>query len=146
MKFEDFKNTKKTGMEYVTEISIPSIKQFKKFAAKRFLEIYGPRKLCSFIQRCNGEGPWAETIVVWKKDKWGDSKKYIYSKLELELVQLQNLKRAKIRISESSLQRYEELLVTMSPDLMKKTDENLLKVANEWISKIKDSVDSDALQ
>jgi hypothetical protein len=115
---------------------VPSIGDFKKYLAERFLAIYGPRKLCSFVQRCNGEGPWKETTVLWKKDKWGENKKYIYSKLELEFVQLQKARRAKLPLPEKSLQRYHELLISMSPDLMAKSDEELLNVANEWIARI----------
>ena len=144
MEVRDFKNNKRSGREYVTEIAVPTVAEFKKYLAKRYLEIYGPRKLCSFIQRCNGQGPWAETIVLWKKNKWEESKKYTYSKLELEFVKLQKIHRSHLRLSDDDLKRYEELLVTMDLKLMSMNDKELLKIAKEWISNIKDPVDTAA--
>lgn len=150
MEIQDFKNPRygqsEKSREYVTEISTPTIVQFKKRLATRFLEIYGPRKLISFIQRCCLEGPWAETVVVWKKNKWGESEKYTYSKLELEFVKLQKIHRSHLKLSASDLRRYEELMVTMNPKLMAMSDTELLKIAEEWLSNIKDPAVSDAQQ
>jgi hypothetical protein len=134
MEIRDFKNEKKTGREYVTDISVPTINQFVQCLAEKFLDLYGPRKLLSFVQRCQGRGPWSDTIVLWKKNKNDKNEKYVYSALEYELVKKQRVFRSEFSLSEPDLKRYEELLVTMSPELMAKTDKQLMKVAKDWIA------------
>ncbi len=122
-----------------SEFVIPSQKQFQAYLAGRFLDFYGPRKLASFIQRCQATGPWAEKIEVWKKDKRGESHKFIYSKLEYELVKLQKIFRSHLSLSDRNQARYEELQVTMSPELMVKSDDQLMAICNDWIKKLTDS-------
>lgn len=123
----------KKPKEFVTEISIPTIGQFNQYLGQRFLEIYGPRKLCSLIQRSSSQGPWAEKVVVPKKNKSGKVKKLVYSKLEHELFTKERIHHSHLSLSPKDLARYEELQVTMSPDLMAKSDNELLKICERWI-------------
>lgn len=140
-KTDDFKNPKppkkpsktKGPREFVTEISIPTIGQFKQYLGKRFLEIYGPRKLCSLIQRCSAQGPWAEKIEIMMKKKSGESKKIACSKLEYELTKLQRINQSHVSQSLKNPDRYEELQFTMSPNLMAKSDKELFELCEKWI-------------
>ena len=100
--------------------------------AEQFLKNHGARQLVSFVQRCAGSGPWSEAITVNRKQ--GENERPVtYSKLEYELVRLQNTKRKLKKFTKSQEARLNELLITTSPQIASKTDDELKLIAEKWI-------------
>lgn len=113
------------------EIIIPAVPQFTALVAEEFLTLYGPRRLISFVQRCEGSGPWKETVDV-TREIGGVLKNVKYSKLELELVSLQKRKMANLFFNAVHEKRINELLIATS--FSDKSDDELLSMARKWIS------------
>lgn len=114
------------------EFVVPAVPQFTAAIADEFMKLYGPRQLASFIQRCQGSGPWSEVITV--TEPFGDgSTKVQYSKFEYELVRLQKRKKHNLAYTEQDEARLNELLnLSTHPD---KSDDQLKLMVEEWIIK-----------
>ena len=116
----------------------PTIEAFAVAVALKFKETHGVRRLISFIERCQGRGPWGETIK--RRQKHGDSsKQFTYSKYELELHELQTIIQKALKsgfeIDHTKTKRLDELNKLMSPSLANKTDEELEHLFSDLIKK-----------
>ena len=120
-------------------IVIPTVNDFTIVLIKEFKQLYGVRKLLSFIERCQGSGPWRETIKGRQRDSTSD-KYFTYSRYELELVDLQKLiKRsiaAGVPVDPNKEKRLNELHELMSPMFSMKTDEELELIVSDYIESL----------
>lgn len=120
------------------EFIVPAVPQFTAAVADEFMMLYGPRQLISFIQRCEGSGPWSEVITMI--ERFGDSaRKVRYSKLEYELVGLQKRKKHNFAYTEQDEARLNELLNLTS--FSEKSDDELKVMAEKWIIQERARVD-----
>jgi len=132
------------------EISTPTISEFTSRLAEQMLESEGPRRLMSFVFRCEGRGDWAEAVTVnkvvtniKKKKKKSDptikethSRLARYSKLEYELVSLRRSSEL-TPLSDSQRTRLEQLEIIIPDGLAKKSDEELRAICLTWFQDLR---------
>jgi hypothetical protein len=110
-----------------TEITEPTVAQFTAALANEYLTMHGARRLLAFVQLCQGRVQWSDKIRVGKINR---------GKLEYEISKLQKRKKHKTLFGAAEEHRLNELLVNVGPKLEKLSDEELNKVAQEWIDNI----------
>jgi hypothetical protein len=101
--------------------------------AEEYLEIYGPRRFISFIQRCQKDGPWREKISITRK-VGNNYRKVQVGQFEHELTKQRKLLPANLEFLPPNLDRIEELNNLMSESLSEKSESELDALARKWIS------------
>jgi len=127
-------------------MNIPAPRQFTAAVAEELLILIGPRRLISLLQRIQRQGPWRETIKIYKEFKSNDGKitvkkikvgKYEHELREQQRIQKSGLDRKNYRLGDTGMiasnERIDELLVLMSPGMAAKSDDEIASVINQWI-------------
>ena len=139
--------------KHLDEISSPSVSEFTSRLAEEMLENEGPRRLMSFVFRCEGTGEWAEVATVnkvvtntKKKKKKSDptikethTRQARYSKLEYELVSLRRSSGVK-PLNASQQKRLEELETLLPEHFAKKSDEELRAICLKWCQDLRSTL------